>query len=131
NCQTKRLCSAQVDHEFELVRLLDRKISRLEALQNLVNICRRVTSGHREVGRIAEQPTGDDVLTPCIRHGKPDALHQGLQAGALVEIERVGDYDDSLRVLPNDLADGGAEFRLRVGDDAQGSEIQRGAGALG
>jgi hypothetical protein len=34
-------------------------------------------------------------------------------------------------VLPNDLSDGGAKFRLGVGDDAQGSEIQRGAGALG
>ena len=38
DCQSDRLGGRQIDDEIELGRLLDRKVSRLRAAQNLVDI---------------------------------------------------------------------------------------------
>src|SRR5712691_11797711 len=38
DCQPQRLCGLEVDHQFELRRLLDRKIRRPGALQDLIDI---------------------------------------------------------------------------------------------
>ena len=41
NRQTDLLGGFEIDHELELLRLLDRKISGLGALQNFVHVCMR------------------------------------------------------------------------------------------
>src|SRR5262249_39414835 len=57
--EAEHLGGSEVDHHFELGRLLDRKVGRLGALENLVDV---VSSTPRQVSEI--RPVGDEA-TGC------------------------------------------------------------------
>ena len=50
----------QIDHEFELRRLLHRQVGRLGALQDLVHVDRRAAIVLHHVGAVTQQATGLD-----------------------------------------------------------------------
>ena len=54
-----------------------------------------------------------------------------LQLRAFGKIHAVRDNGDRLRPLPDDLLDGGAEFRRCAGHNAQRNEFQLSTSALG
>src|SRR5437879_9730897 len=56
--QAKRLGRLEIDHQLVLRRLLDWKIGRLGALQDLINVSRRLTGEVRNIRPITHEPPG-------------------------------------------------------------------------
>src|SRR6266480_3325036 len=110
NVDSERLRGLEVDHQLELGRLLDGKIRGPGALQNLVDVLRRVVEGRGEVISIAEQPARDRVIAQRRRHRQSGGLKQFLQPRALAKVYGVRGNHDGLRSLSNHLLDGGAEL---------------------
>src|SRR5262249_50284528 len=71
NRQTKRLGSLEVDEELELGGLLDRKIARLRALENLVHISGGVPKQVGKIRSVGHETSCIDDLPLWVHHRQP------------------------------------------------------------
>jgi len=130
NRQTECFRGLQVDHQFELGRLLYGKVRGLGALQNSVHVLRGVAVVRWEVSSVAEQPTRHYVIAQQIPDRQLSGLQKCLQPRAFGKVHAVRDHYDGLRSLSNNLLDRGAELRRCTGHNPQRNKIQRDTSAL-
>ena len=89
----------QVDDELELGRLHDRQVGGLGALEDAAGIDADLTKRVCEVGSVAHQPAGCDVLTLRISRRNPVARRQGGKLHAAAVEECVGSDEEGIGAL--------------------------------
>src|ERR1700738_5060594 len=89
--EPERLCCLEVDHKFEFRGLLDWQITRLGALENLVDKGRHATEDVVIAGHIRHQPPGHGTFVVG-RDGRNSVLHHKLgEKRSLMRQKRVAD----------------------------------------
>src|SRR6516162_11490609 len=62
NSHPKRLCTFEIEREYKFSWLLDRKISRIRALQNSINVIGGALTQREEVRAIGDESTRPDIF---------------------------------------------------------------------
>src|SRR6266702_6006242 len=95
--ETERLGGLHVDDQFELGRLLNRKIGRLGALEDLSGVNAGLAKDIREAGSVADQATGHGEFTKKIDHGssmtccqRHELLAPAVEERVVADKKRVG-----------------------------------------
>src|SRR5262249_24674891 len=101
DCQAERVGSGQVDDQFELCRLLDRKVSGLRPLENLVDVLGCAPEQVRKVRSIRHQISSSYVFFVRVYRRQSREQSQGVDA------ELVGVQE---RVMWEDIKCAGATF---------------------
>src|SRR5262245_58890079 len=88
--EAERSRSLKIDNEFELGGLHDRQVGRLGAFEDWTGIDADLTPHVRNIGPIAHQPAGFDLLASGIGRGNPVARRKRRKLNAPADEERVG-----------------------------------------
>src|SRR5450755_4149039 len=89
NGERKRLGSLEIDHQFELGWLLDRKVGGLRAAQNLVDIVRGAPKQIRHVWPIGHQTARFGKLSKAVHGRQPRPERQGIDAQPIGREQRI------------------------------------------
>src|SRR5262245_15354921 len=90
NFEPERSRGHEIDDEFELGGLHDRQVGRLGAFEDLTGIDADLTPHDRNIGSIAHQPAGFDLLASAVGRGNPLARRKRRKLDAPTDEERVG-----------------------------------------
>jgi hypothetical protein len=105
----------QVDDELELGRLHDRQVGGLGALEDAAGIDASLTKHVREVGSVAHQPAGCDIIMSRIGRRNPVARRQGDKLNAAADEECVGSNEEAIGALARKVGKGLIDLVARAG----------------
>src|SRR6202035_841173 len=108
----ERFGGLQVENELEPGRLLHRQVGGLGTLEDVGGIDADLTKRVCEVGSVAHQPAGYDIITSRINRRNPVACRQGDKLHAAAAEEWVGSDEEGIGVL----ARKGGEGRIDLAD---------------
>jgi hypothetical protein len=113
--EAERVGGLQVDDQFELGRLHDRQVGRLGAIKNFAGIGADLTETVLDIGSVAHQPAGYDMITVRISRRNPAARRQGGNLHAAAGEECVGRDEEGIGALARE----GGKDRIDLGVTAR------------
>src|SRR5262245_34930169 len=118
NVETDGLRRGEVDHQIELRRHLDRKVSRLRALENPTDVDAGATMGIGQAGSVAHQAADLGVIARCIARQQCVADRQRDELAASVVEDRTTADEQRAGSPLHDRCKGGIElgFTCRLHD---------------
>src|SRR5215208_1376279 len=113
--EAERVSGLQVDHQFELGRLLDRQIGRLGALEDLSDVNAGLAENSREARSIADQSARLSELTRDIDRRDGMARGQRRQSHYPAGEEWVGADEERVGMYLHELREGSIDLAIGPG----------------
>src|SRR5271169_2886044 len=130
NGEAERLSGRAVDDELEFCRLQHRQVGRLRALEDAAGIDADLMKRIREVGSVAHQSTGLNIIPNRISSRNPFARCQGDKLCAAADEECVTSDEEGIGALARKGSKGRVDLADRTGVEDLELQPEGGCGFL-